>query len=58
MDARALTLELLSWPSVTGSMGERAFGPRLRDRLADVPGVEVWLQDAGAGLDLARSRMS
>ncbi len=49
MDARELTLELLSWPSVTGSIGERAFGPRLRDRLAAVPGLEVWLEDAGAG---------
>ena len=37
MDARALTLELLSWPSVTGSEGERAFGPRLRERLAGAP---------------------
>lgn len=49
MDTRALTLELMSWPSVTGSEGERAFGPRLRDRLAGLPGVETWLEDAGKG---------
>ncbi len=50
MDARALTLELLAWPSVTGTEDERAFGPRLRDRLVELlPGVEVWLEDAGDG---------
>lgn len=49
LDARALTLELMSWPSVTGTEGERAFGPRLAALLSAVPGLEVWLEDAGAG---------
>lgn len=54
MNARELTLELLSWPSVTGSDGERAFGLRLHALLAAWPYFadhpeDLWLEDAGDG---------
>ena len=34
---RAITLELTAWPSVTGSPGEAAFGPRLHAFLGELP---------------------
>lgn len=55
--ARALTLQLLAWPSVTGTDGEQRFGTRLRDLVAGWPYFHrhpghLWLEPAGDGRDV------